>query len=269
MKISVKSSSDAKFDVEVVDLDTTTVLALKGLIMEKANVPVESQRLIYSGKLLKDGDFLSFYNIGEGHTIHMVKGSKSSNSNTSTSSTSTTPTARVPPTGTTTSPSNPIPQQPAAQPATTPSMNPFGMNINNNNNPADPSGALMQSLFQNPELLRSLLQSPMMQQNMRNMGLSSGMVEQMLQDPAVLNLMSNPQLLQEMRTQMGAFGMGGGMGGGIGGGMEGMGGFPFLNPQQGAGGAFPPTSCCSSRASTTTRDSLSRTIKTIARNGFF
>ena len=51
-----------------------TVLDLKRLVAEKTDVEAERQRLIYSGKVLKDDDALSTYKIQSGHTIHMVKG---------------------------------------------------------------------------------------------------------------------------------------------------------------------------------------------------
>jgi ubiquilin len=51
-----------------------TVLDLKRMIAEKTDVEAERQRLIYSGKVLKDDDPLSTYKIQSTHTIHMVKG---------------------------------------------------------------------------------------------------------------------------------------------------------------------------------------------------
>lgn len=44
------------------------------MIAEKTDVEAERQRLIYSGKVLKDDDALSTYKIQSTHTIHMVKG---------------------------------------------------------------------------------------------------------------------------------------------------------------------------------------------------
>ncbi|CAJ0913247.1 10301_t:CDS:2 [Entrophospora sp. SA101] len=50
-----------------------TVLEFKQLIGEKSEIPADRQRLIYSGKVLKDNDTLETYKIAEGHTVHMVK----------------------------------------------------------------------------------------------------------------------------------------------------------------------------------------------------
>ena len=53
---------------------TCKVLDFKELISPKVDVPAAQQRLIYSGKVLKDPETLESYNLKEGHTVHMVKG---------------------------------------------------------------------------------------------------------------------------------------------------------------------------------------------------
>lgn len=74
---NVKSSNDSKF-VITMPL-SATVLDLKDKLAgaEYANIPPESQRLIYSGRVLKDPDTLSSYKLKEGNTIHLVKGAAS------------------------------------------------------------------------------------------------------------------------------------------------------------------------------------------------
>ncbi|KAK5787970.1 hypothetical protein VI817_010466 [Penicillium citrinum] len=46
----------------------------------KSNIPADRQRLIYSGRILKDHETLGSYKIKDGHTIHMV-GNANSNQN--------------------------------------------------------------------------------------------------------------------------------------------------------------------------------------------
>lgn len=95
---NIKSSSDAKY-VVTIPL-TMTVLDLKQKLSgsEYADIPPERQRLIYSGRVLKDPDPLSSYKIKEGNTVHLVKGAASNqrqnpaNSSTTTASTGSTPT---------------------------------------------------------------------------------------------------------------------------------------------------------------------------------
>lgn len=91
---NIKSSSDQKHAVTV--SDTMTVLDLKHKLStsEYADVPAERQRLIYSGRVLKDPDTLASYKIKDGNTVHMVKGAASNQQRQPSSSASS---ASVPP----------------------------------------------------------------------------------------------------------------------------------------------------------------------------
>lgn len=51
-----------------------TVAELKDLIAEKTEIPAENQRLIYSGRVLKNEETVSTYKIRTGDTVHLVKG---------------------------------------------------------------------------------------------------------------------------------------------------------------------------------------------------
>jgi ubiquilin len=75
---NVKSSSDAKYTLTVPL--SMTVLELKQNLstQEYAAIEPERQRLIYSGRVLKDHETIDSYKIKEGHTIHLVKGAASS-----------------------------------------------------------------------------------------------------------------------------------------------------------------------------------------------
>jgi len=78
VSFNIKSSNDAKYTVSVPL--STTVLELKQKLStsEYANVPPERQRLIYSGRVLKDNETLDSYKIKEGNTIHLVKAAETS-----------------------------------------------------------------------------------------------------------------------------------------------------------------------------------------------
>ena len=55
-------------------VDNANVLQLKQAVAASANAtPVEQQRLIFSGRVLKDTDTLESAGIKEGHTVHLVK----------------------------------------------------------------------------------------------------------------------------------------------------------------------------------------------------
>ncbi|KAK9448710.1 uncharacterized protein V1518DRAFT_417987 [Limtongia smithiae] len=71
IQINIKSAADQKFQVSA----STALLVseFKALLEPKCSIPKERQRLIYSGRVLKDHEPLSAYNIHSGHTIHLVK----------------------------------------------------------------------------------------------------------------------------------------------------------------------------------------------------
>lgn len=72
ININIKSSSDKKF---VISIEASKkVLELKEAIAAQTDVPADRQRLIFSGRVLKDDDLLSEYKVADGNTIHMVKG---------------------------------------------------------------------------------------------------------------------------------------------------------------------------------------------------
>lgn len=74
---TVKSSSDQKHVVTVSLSTTVGDLKQKLSTSEYANIPAERQRLIYSGRVLKDPDTLNTCKIKEGNTVHLVKGADS------------------------------------------------------------------------------------------------------------------------------------------------------------------------------------------------
>lgn len=74
INVNVKASGDKKFAIAIDP--SKSVLEFKEMIAEKTDVPAERQRLIYSGRVLKDNDTLSDCKIGDGNTVHMVKGSQ-------------------------------------------------------------------------------------------------------------------------------------------------------------------------------------------------
>lgn len=64
---------------------STTVLGAKEKIAELGDTPVERQRLIYSGRVMKNEETLEFYKVTDGTTIHMVKAAAPPASKSSTS----------------------------------------------------------------------------------------------------------------------------------------------------------------------------------------
>lgn len=73
----VKAVGTAKFTITLPLSTTTLELKNKLSTSEFANLPATSQRLIYSGRVLKDEDTLGTYKVKEGNTMHLVRSAAS------------------------------------------------------------------------------------------------------------------------------------------------------------------------------------------------
>ena len=73
----VKTSSEGLHTIAIAE--SATVADLKNLLAgdDYEKIPAPRQRLIYSGRVMKDEDQLSKYKIKSGNTIHMVKSAAS------------------------------------------------------------------------------------------------------------------------------------------------------------------------------------------------
>ncbi|KAF7723556.1 hypothetical protein EC973_001845 [Apophysomyces ossiformis] len=220
INVNIKSSSDKKF---VIAIETEkTVLDLKNAIAEHTDVPAERQRLIYSGRVLKDPDTLDDCKIADGNTVHMVKGSAPG-------APKATP-ATAPSTGNTTSASNPsATATPTSNPTAAPNpfaglggnlggANPFGLLGTGlgagaaGNNFGAPDPAMMNQMLQNPlfaQYMSSVLQNPAVLDSIiaSNSQLSSmgPEVRGMMQSPEFRQMISNPDMIRQMATMASAF----------------------------------------------------------------
>lgn len=77
ISFKVKASGDRNHSVSMPE--SATVLDLKNKLAteEFENIPVERQRLIYSGRVMKNEDTLASYKVKPGNTIHLVKSAAS------------------------------------------------------------------------------------------------------------------------------------------------------------------------------------------------
>lgn len=73
----VKTSSDSTHTVTMAEAATVLELKTKLSGADLENIPVERQRLIYSGRVMKNDDTLGSYKIKPNNTIHMVKSAAS------------------------------------------------------------------------------------------------------------------------------------------------------------------------------------------------
>lgn len=76
ISFTIKSTKDEKHNVSFPA--TATIQTVKEALVEKTGVPVDRQRLIYSGKVMKNEETIEFYKIKNGNTVHLVKSAASS-----------------------------------------------------------------------------------------------------------------------------------------------------------------------------------------------
>lgn len=72
IKINIKqTNTNQQFELEI--SKSTSILELKQACQEKCSLPPENQNLVYKGKILSDEKLVSDYNMGDGHTVILVK----------------------------------------------------------------------------------------------------------------------------------------------------------------------------------------------------
>ncbi|KAG8903685.1 hypothetical protein FRC01_009042, partial [Tulasnella sp. 417] len=209
VSISIKGPSELKLSITIT-LDKT-VKDLKDAVASQSDVPADRQRLIYSGRVLKDEEVLSTYKIQSGHTVHMVKGVARTQPEASSSP------QRLPTMAAGQSPSDPLTilNTPMAHGALA-GFNPFAdMGINPNdpnmlqnmmNSPAVQQQ--MDALMSRPEFLDTIIaQDPVLRNNPQ--------LQQIFRDPemrrSMMEMMRNPEVMR-MAEQMRQSGMGPGGG---------------------------------------------------------
>ncbi|CAI6339763.1 unnamed protein product [Periconia digitata] len=220
---NIKAANDQK---HVLTLSASTTIAdLKNKLStsEYADIPAERQRLIYSGRVLKDHDTLSSVKIKDGHTIHLVKGAASNarqnpaNQGTSTAG-GVTATPQVPTNIAAGTGNNPLAGLTGARYAGfhgLPSADMFGADGGMGPPPNqeqllelmdDPNFLQqMNEAMNNPAVIEMMQNSPMVRNN--------PMAQEMLRNPEMRRMMFNPEMMRmqmQMQRAMGGNGAGGG-----------------------------------------------------------
>lgn len=219
----IKSSGGQKWTLTLPLTTTTQDLKVKLATEEYANVPATAQRLIYSGKVLKDNDTLATHNVKEGNTMHLVKSAASNQrQNPASQSSASNPSSATPQaTG--------VPQNLASGTGNDPLAGLTGARYAGF---AQLPSASMFNTPQTPEDIVRQLEDPNFQQMMReamnnpqfidmminaNPGLRQmgPQARQVLQSDYFRRLMTDPQALRSMMQMQQQMGMGGfgGMGG--------------------------------------------------------
>lgn len=181
------------------------VKQLKDEVAKKFSKKNEQLCLIFSGKILKDQDTLAHHNIKDGVTVHLVIKNNPAPA-----------TSNPAPTATTTSSSsttNPSPSQP--NPSTNNNLFnlPFGGGGNNllgnlgnfgNSNFAEIQNQMQQQMMSNPDMMRQMLDNPMVQSLISNpdvireMMMSNPQMQTLVErNPEIQHMLNNPQLMRE------------------------------------------------------------------------
>ncbi|KAI0352200.1 hypothetical protein OH77DRAFT_1409673 [Trametes cingulata] len=233
ISINVKGPSELKLQITI--STDKTVTELKQAIAEKSDVPADRQRLIYSGRVLKDEDVLSTYKIQSGHTIHMVKGAARAGPSAQSSTPQQLPTMQAGQ-----NPHDPLTQLNGPMGfGLMAGFNPFAdMGLN----PNDPN--MMQTMLNSPQFLQqmsSVMSNPAVLDQIINsnpqLAAMGPQVREVFRSEGFRQMMSNPETLRmmlQMSNLMRETGMAPGAPGGLGGlgGLGALGGAP-------AGGGFP------------------------------
>ncbi|KAK9492166.1 hypothetical protein V1508DRAFT_165599 [Lipomyces doorenjongii] len=213
IKVTVKSSADQKYTVSV--SPSLLVSDFKQLLEPQCNIPKERQRLIYSGRVLKDYETLSSYKIQSGHTVHLVKSAAPPSSSTSGQSAASQTSAPA-------VPQNIAAGQGAGNPlagltgaryaglAQLPSASLFGPDGGMGPPPSEEQliqamsspmfQQSMNQMLQNPQMLDYIINSS---PNLQGMG---PQVRQMMQSEQFRQMMTNPETMRQMMNLNRMFG---------------------------------------------------------------
>ncbi|XP_072050623.1 ubiquilin-1-like [Amphiura filiformis] len=211
IKVVVKTPKD-KETIEIAE--NASVKEFKEEISKKFNVPIEQLCLIFAGKILKDAETLEQHSIKDGLTVHLVirSANKAQEQAAQRATTTTDTSASTSSTATTSSGSSPGTTSGGGGGTAQP--NPFGggglgfgglgqMGLGSANF-MEMQQQMQRQLMSNPEMMRQVLDNPMVQsmmQNpdlMRNMIMSNPQMQNLMErNPEIAHMLNNPELLRQ------------------------------------------------------------------------
>ena len=201
--IHVKATSGSKITVSVEMSLTVSELKATLAAEDKANVPANQQRLIYRGHVMKDERALESYGLADEHTVHLVKGPAPGGgaaAKAAPAAAAASAAAPAPPAG-----GNAVPPSTGFGNAGTTGgfggfggfggMSGFG-GMGGMGGMGGDFSQMQQQMAQNPEMMREMMNSPMMRSAMDEMSRNPELLRQMMQsDPRMREVMeANPEL---------------------------------------------------------------------------
>ncbi|XP_012458110.1 ubiquitin domain-containing protein DSK2a [Gossypium raimondii] len=216
--VNIRCSNGTKFTVRT-NLEST-VGSFKALLAQNCDIPADQQRLIYKGRILKDDQTLQSYGLQADHTIHMVRGFAPSSSTPPPSATTNVATDNTTPGVTRGIGSN---DGAGLGASLFPGLNPLGGGGGSSGFGLFGSGLpefeqVQQQLTQNPNMMREIMNTPAIQSLMNNPELMRSLIMSnpqmreiidrnpelghILNDPSILRqtleAARNPELMREM-----------------------------------------------------------------------
>ncbi|TYI88266.1 hypothetical protein E1A91_D04G196500v1 [Gossypium mustelinum] len=216
--VNIRCSNGTKFTVRT-NLEST-VGSFKALLAQNCDIPADQQRLIYKGRILKDDQTLQSYGLQADHTIHMVRGFAPSSSTPPPSATTNVATDNTTPGVTRGIDSN---DGAGLGASLFPGLNPLGGGGGSGGFGLFGSGLpefeqVQQQLTQNPNMMREIMNTPAIQSLMNNPELMRSLIMSnpqmreiidrnpelghILNDPSILRqtleAARNPELMREM-----------------------------------------------------------------------
>ncbi|XP_061123513.1 ubiquilin-4 [Syngnathus typhle] len=209
IKVTVKTPKDKE---EIAIAEDSSVTQFKEEISRRFKAKQDQLVLIFAGKILKDGDSLSQHGIKDGLTVHLViKTAQKASDGGSTSASSSLPTpagsAGAPNTGTAAASTASSPQPPAQTPNL---LTGFGELSNlaglgmGSANFMELQQQMQRQLMSNPEMLSQLMENPLVQNMMSNpdlmrqMIVSNPQMQQLMErNPEISHMLNNPELMRQ------------------------------------------------------------------------
>ncbi|XP_022762949.1 ubiquitin domain-containing protein DSK2b-like isoform X2 [Durio zibethinus] len=213
--VNIRCSNGTKFTVRT-SLEST-VGSFKAVLAQNCDIPAEQQRLIYKGRILKDDQTLESYGLQADHTVHMVRGFA--------------PSSSTPPPAASTNVATPNTTPGVTRGVGSNEGSGLGASLFPGLNPLGGSGGLslfgsglpefeqvQQQLTQNPNMMREIMNTPAIQSLMNNPELMRSLIMSnpqmreiidrnpelghILNDPSILRqtleAARNPELMREM-----------------------------------------------------------------------
>ncbi|KAK3735016.1 hypothetical protein QZH41_010667 [Actinostola sp. cb2023] len=187
IKVVVKTSKN-KETIEI--SHDATIKEFKDEISSKFNAPVEQLCLIFAGRILKDSDTVDSYHIKDGLTVHLVV--KSDNKVKMVQASSSSSTAEP------------------TQPSSTPPIDMFGglgtgMGMGGESgNLNQMTQQLQQQMMSNPDVMRQVMDSPIVQsmmanpELMRQVILGNPQMQSLIErNPEISHILNNPELMRQ------------------------------------------------------------------------